>query len=550
MRRPRSGGSCDREEIFDVVVIGFGGAGACAAIEAADRGARVLVIERFEGGGATRQSGGAIYAGGGSPAQRAAGFDDDADEMLRYLREETGGAVSEEVLADFCGESLESLRWLESLGLAFSTDFYPHKTTQPPDGCGLYFSGNEKQRCDAARPAPRGHVPAGTGMTGRVLFDALERAALGRGVEVRIRSRGMGLLGGGPEPVDGVEVLELADRGPVRALHRAAAGLGTVSRSLAPAASRIESMAGRRYRVRARGGVIICAGGFIFNEDMVRREAAPYAGCMPLGTPGDDGSGILLGVSAGGATARMDECAAWRFIYPPEAFVMGVLVNARGERICDESLYGATLCRRISQQPGGRAWLVIDESVARRVRRQLGEEAGLFGYPLRKIVSGDMNALIFRKLNAFLNLHVNRKRASTLEGLAKKCRLPAGALERTLEDYNAVAGRGGRDGFGKPGEYVQPIVEPPFCAVNCDLGNRIFMGPCITLGGLAVDGSSAAVLREDGTAVSGLFAAGRSAVGVCSGGYVSGLSLADCIFSGRRAGRSAAARAAAARRTR
>ncbi len=51
------------DETFDVVVCGFGGAGACAAIEAADEGARVLVLERFEGGGATRKSGGVIYAG-------------------------------------------------------------------------------------------------------------------------------------------------------------------------------------------------------------------------------------------------------------------------------------------------------------------------------------------------------------------------------------------------------------------------------------------------------------------------------------------------------
>ncbi len=50
----------------DVIVVGFGGAGVCAAIEAADRGSRVLVIERFTGGGATRLSGGIIYAGGGT----------------------------------------------------------------------------------------------------------------------------------------------------------------------------------------------------------------------------------------------------------------------------------------------------------------------------------------------------------------------------------------------------------------------------------------------------------------------------------------------------
>ncbi|MFD2399566.1 FAD-binding protein [Prauserella oleivorans] len=58
----------------------------------------------------------------------------------------------------------------------------------------------------------------------------------------------------------------------------------------------------------------------------------------------------------------------------------------------------------------------------------------------------------------------------------------------------------------------------------------------ITLGGLTVDESTGAVTRADGTPVPGLYAAGRTAVGVCSESYVSGLSISDCVFSGRRAG--------------
>ena len=63
----------------------------------------------------------------------------------------------------------------------------------------------------------------------------------------------------------------------------------------------------------------------------------------------------------------------------------------------------------------------------------------------------------------------------------------------------------------------------------------------LTLGGLVVAEDTGQVRRADGTLIPGLFAAGRTAVGLCSHSYVSGLSLADCVFSGRRAGRSAAA---------
>jgi len=70
--------------------------------------------------------------------------------------------------------------------------------------------------------------------------------------------------------------------------------------------------------------------------------------------------------------------------------------------------------------------------------------------------------------------------------------------------------------------------------------------PVLTLGGLVVAEDSGQVRRSDGGGVPGLYAAGRTAVGLCSRSYVSGLSLADCVFSGRRAGQHAAAAAAAA----
>ena len=64
------------EVTADVVIIGFGAAGACAAIEAARAGADVVVLDRFAGGGATRLSGGVVYAVGGTPQQGAAGVSD------------------------------------------------------------------------------------------------------------------------------------------------------------------------------------------------------------------------------------------------------------------------------------------------------------------------------------------------------------------------------------------------------------------------------------------------------------------------------------------
>ncbi|RDI44722.1 FAD binding domain-containing protein [Nocardia mexicana] len=66
--------------------------------------------------------------------------------------------------------------------------------------------------------------------------------------------------------------------------------------------------------------------------------------------------------------------------------------------------------------------------------------------------------------------------------------------------------------------------------------------PMFTLGGLLVDEDTGSVSTATGEPIPGLYAGGRTAIGICSESYVSGLSIADCVFSGRRAGRSASAR--------
>src|SRR5262249_17390174 len=131
------------DEETDVVIVGFGAAGASAAIEAAARGARVLVADRFAGGGATRLSAGVVYFGGGTRLQRDAGWADTPDDMFRYLSLETRDAVSEATLRAFCDRSVETFEWLSALGVPFPARGQASKTSYPPDDCTLYFSGNE-----------------------------------------------------------------------------------------------------------------------------------------------------------------------------------------------------------------------------------------------------------------------------------------------------------------------------------------------------------------------------------------------------------------------
>lgn len=521
----------------DVLVVGFGAAGASAAIEARSHGADVLVVDRFHGGGATARSGGVIYLGGGSTQQKAVGYDDDPEEMFRYLALEVKDAVQEETLRRFCHDSLATLAWLERQGVAFPPSRGAAlKTSYPSDECTLYFSGNELMPPynTLARPAPRGQRVAGAGLTGGALFRPLRRATEQSGAQIRYASRVLALRTDAAGGVRGAEVASLPTSSVWAPWHRILFHLATsailtgrrVSAASQRTLARLEAKAGRRWTVKTRNGVVLCAGGFVFNSEMMKTYAPALAQTRPLGTPGDDGSGILLGQSVGGAVGNMDRCGAWRFINPPEAFTYGILVDRQGRRICNEALYGSTLGEHIAERAGGHAVLVIDATMAATARAQIRAQHGA----------------AFQKLSAFVNLRVNRKKAPTLAALAASCGMSADALAATVEAYNAQAADDGPDAFGKPAEYRRPIRTPPFYAINCDLENSTFFTPCITLGGLRVDGLSGQVLRPDGVPIPGLYAAGRNAVGIASHSYVSGLSIADCIFSGRNAGRHAATR--------
>ncbi len=111
--------------------------------------------------------------------------------------------------------------------------------------------------------------------------------------------------------------------------------------------------------------------------------------------------------------------------------------------------------------------------------------------------------------------------------------LPAGALTSTVEVYNRHAAEGADPLLGKKPEWVTPIEG---AVAGFDM--RGFTAG-FTLGGLRTDLDSR-VLHVDGQPIAGLYAAGRCTSGICAGGYVSGASLGDGSFYGRRAGIAAA----------
>jgi 3-oxo-5alpha-steroid 4-dehydrogenase len=530
----------DWSDSADVVVVGWGAAGACAAIEARASGASVLVSDRFEGGGASALSGGVVYAGGGTPHQSQAGFADTPQAMAEYLRHEVNGAVSDATLEKFCADSVANLAWLESQGARFGATMPDHKTSYPPEGKFLYYSGNEVVpacRGELGPPAPRGHRAVAKGQSGATLYAALQAATLRAGAQtitqaaVRrlVRLRG---ADGEPGAVVGIEIWQLApgDAATLRhaALHRQVARWRTFRPGKAAAcrreAARIELANAKPRFIRAHQGVVLSTGGFIYNTELIKKHAPHMRRGWPVGAAGCDGSGLRLGESVGAAAQALGNVSAWRFITPPSVWPKGVVVNAQGDRFCNEQVYGAKLGHELVDNQGGRGWLVLDGKLRAQAMRQC-----LFG-----------GLWAFQSLPALAMLLFSAKKAATPEALAARIQVDPSKLRASLDAANAAARGEREDAFGKSADMRHDMAGGPFYALDISIGVPTFPLAVLTLGGLMLDETNGQVLDTAGQRIGGLFAAGRAAVGLPSSRYVSGLSLADCVFSGRRAGQAAA----------
>ena len=518
------------DDVADVLVVGLGAAGITTAIEARERGADVMLVDRFEGGGATAISGGVFYAGGGTHIQEEAGVQDTVDNMYRYLSLEVQDAVSDETLRDFCEQSAANVKWLTDRGVPFLPNLCPIKTSYPTNEYHLYFSGNESfpPYNEVATPAQRGHRPDGGAFPGAKNTEPLREAALREGVRIELQTRVTRLILDGDGGVIGAEVAVLPSsfwRGLHQRLHRMETAIAKVAPNLAAVFRRrlnvIEAQHSASKRIRCTEGLVLCAGGFVFNRDMVAEHVPEFLPGLPLGTHGDDGYGIRLGQSAGGKLDQMDRASAWRFLYPPNAFAAGMLINGEGERFANELWYGAKIGEAMVEHNDGVATLIIDEELKKAAKEQ--SKPGKLQW--------------FQRGVALMNLYLNCRKAKDLDALAKMLDVPRDNLRKSIDEYNASAEGKRRDPFDKDRQSMHPLREGPFYAIDCSLGSKRHVCATMTLGGLAVDEKTGQVLSENGGPVTGLYAAGRNAVGICSRQYVSGLSIADCVYSGLRAAR-------------
>ena len=474
------------DETRDVIVVGAGYAGLAAAIEAAQAGADVLVIEKMDSPGGNSALSTGDMAAPGTDIQVRLGITSDSAEVM-YEDLMRTGEIADPVRCRIVAEgALDAWRWTrDALGVAWAPDAL---------------------QSDERQTFPRGAIVRSR--SGRELISAELDMLTRLRVPVRCLARLEALIPSpGDDRIEGVLVRE--------------GGVPDVPASGAP------------RRIRARRGVVLATGGFGADAAFLRSVAPELPPGIPTDNhPGATAEALAAAMRAGAAVRDLGEVqvlpwisadeigigSAWSFIEHVTTR-HGVWITDRGERFVDESASQAVRARAVTDvlAKGGRVLALVDGSGF--------AQPGNVGAPV-----GDWEDLVRRGVI---------RRSATLAEAARRARIPreaAPALEETVARWNAVVRGEAADAFGRiPEKGAMVLADAPWHVVGiCPKVHH-------TMGGLVID-ASARVLWADGSVIAGLFAAGESTGGTFGRNRAPCHSSTDAIVTGRIAGREAARR--------
>jgi succinate dehydrogenase/fumarate reductase flavoprotein subunit len=503
---------------WDVVVVGYGAAGAVAAIEAARLGMRVLLVEKMpDPGGISILSAGGIRIG----------FDVEA--VFAYLRHTCGGRTPDDVLQALAQGMVEMPDYVRELAQADGArvEVRPAAGNYPFPGCDAlgYAEVDAIPGFPAPGVAPEdGYLAARPMRPGcflfRMLADNVDRFVAAGRIDVRLATSALRLLRDGDGGIRGVRV-RTGDAAP--------------------------------EDVVARKGVILAAGGFEADEEMKRQ----YLVSTPVVTGsfrGNTGDGIRMAQAAGAALWHM-----WHYHgpygmrHPDPAYPFGmyvkllpmwtpgraekalprmawIIVDQRGRRYVDEyQPYLSDTGVRQFDHFDPQTW-----SHPRLPSLLVFDEAGRKLYPMGRSITNDREAA-YRWSDDNLQEVDNGilARAPTLAALADELGLPREAFLATVARWNADCA-GGRDTeFGRRPETMVPLAQPPFYAA------RLWPLVINTQGGPVHDARQR-IIDVEGRPIPRLYAAGEMG-SVFGHVYLAGGNLAECFVGGRNAARDVAA---------
>ncbi len=492
----------DKTYDTDVVIIGAGGAGMVAAITAADAGKKVVLVEKqpIVGGNSVRATGG---MNAGKTAFQ------DSNEF-----KETAGV--ERTLK--AAEKFADNKTITELAETVKSQWEAYQAD--PKG---YFDTVELMELDT--------MIGGHGINDPVLVKTFADNAAGaidwlKTINIDLSS--VGAFGGASvkrihRPLDEEKKVVSVGAYMIPRLETACKSRQNITiLTDTRAASILTDDSGKVSGITAAGkdggkitvnakAVILATGGFGANLKMVAILNPKLEGFMTTNAPGATGEGIVMAQELGAAVVDMKQVQIHPTVqYDTSALITeglrgdgAILVNSDGKRFTDETSTRDAVSAAEIAQPGSFSWLIVDQKMA-------DASNVIKGYIARGYT----------------------KQGNTYDELAKAIEVPAEELDKTMITWNKNVAERSDPEFGRT-SFAQQLDKAPYYAI------KVTAGIHHTMGGLKIDPKTR-VLRADGKAIPGLFAAGEVTGGVHGGNRLGGNAVADFVIFGRIAGQEAA----------
>ena len=528
----------------DVVVVGSGAGGMLSALVAAKNRAEVLIVEKDRRwGGTSATSGGGIWIPGSDQA-RAAGFEDNLDDAFRYLRALSAPNVPDANIRAYVDNGANMLRWVTAnTRVVYTAQPYPDYHAENPGGSVTGYRTHLPEMFDGTLlgadlktqrfPSPAASLFGYLNWTFAETYQLLYRGkgwatGLARNMAkywfdwpFRFSSRKDRRLTLGNALTGGLRL----------ALNEAGVPLwlSTPMRELVREEGRVVGLVvernGKPFRIRARKGVILAAGGFDKNQAMRTANAPLYSSAqLSGGVTSNTGDSIVAGQAVGAATMNMHSAWAAPVFYVPgedrgrlvtiERALPGcIMVSQSGTRYLNEAasyhIVGQQMARRHAEHgDASPSWMVFDA----RYRHDFPMG------PLLPLVPDWLQSSGVRKI---------MKKGRTIAELAKAMGVDPAKLDQTIARFNASAAKGedpefhrGEAAYDKmygdyrhqPNPCLRPLTEAPFYAMP------IYPGDIGTNGGLSTN-ARAQVVDGEGNAIAGLYAVGNNAASAMGESY-------------------------------
>ena len=486
----------------DVVVIGAGGAGMTAAMTAADAGQKVVILESqaMVGGNSARATGGmnaakTVYQDENEFDQAAGVEKTLATAAEKYADNETITALAKTVSEQWAAYQANPTGYFDSVELM--------ELDTMVGGKGINNPELVKTLCEGTADAidwldENGITLHNVSSFGGASVKRIHRPVSEEGKVVSVGAYMIPLLQENCEKRGIDIVLNTTVDTILTDANGAAVGVSGTDKD------------GNTVVVNAKS-VILATGGFGANLDMVTQYKPELAGFMTTNAAGAQGQGIEMATAIGAGTVDMDQIQIHPTVEANTAALIteglrgdgAILVNANGERFIDEVGTRDVVSAAEIAQPGSHSWLIVDQAM-------VDASSVIQGY-IKKGYT---------------------KTGATYEELAKELDVDPATFANTMETWNGYVEAKNDPDFGRT-SFANPLNNGPYYAI------KVTAGVHHTMGGVTIN-SATEVLKEDGTVIPGLFAAGEVTGGVHGANRLGGTAVADFVVFGRIAGESAA----------